>query len=308
MFQEPGVDPPGFRPEPPEPPEPPAYPPAYPPAGTPEHPPEDGRDQPGGWDPPSDDAARASALERELELARQAYAEEARAREAEEAERRLREEELERLRRERADEEFGDFMRKAAADLSSIDPEDAAKLARPIYERLKTEHEARYAELAARLDEQRKALSDRDAAAAGAARDRLIQDFRRRLYAAVPDFERLRHTAAYSRFLDSPHVPGSRITNRAHLDSEVFRGNQGYAVEAIRRFAAGIPRRDLSDIAQVGGSSTGDRAPAPARDGGGRDAYPAIKARVEAKRAGRIRSKAEYRALKQGNGAAPPAR
>jgi hypothetical protein len=266
----------------------------------------------GDWSAPAEDEqgrnhAALHAARTELEWARSALASEKRAREQEEQLRIQQATELEEYRRKRDEEEFAATLKSSVTELTSVDPDDVPKIARPIYDKVLEASQARYLEMERRLDEQRRLLETRERESA-AARDRASRDeFYRKLYSAVPDLERLTSTPEYARFMRAPHVAGSKTTNMKHLNHELSMGNYGYVIDRMRQFAQGGARPAPADIAQVATATVGDRVAPVAEPTGKKEPLDSLRARVDARRTGKIKNVADYRAKKYGTGARPPA-
>jgi hypothetical protein len=251
--------------------------------------------------------AEYSAVRSENERVKAALAAEKRAREAEEELRRSQQAELEEYRRRKSEEEFAATMKSSVSDLTSVDPDDVPKIARPIYDKVMEASQAKYREMETRLEEQRRLLETREQESAAAADRAKRSEFYRKLYAAVPDLDKLRSTPAYLSFLRSPHVAGSRMTVQNHLNQELNMGNADYVIERFRQFAQGGARPAPADIAQVATATAGDRVVPVAEATGKKEPLESLKARVDARRMGKIKNVKDYRAKKYGTGARPPA-
>jgi hypothetical protein len=285
--------------EPPE-PEGPVQAPAPAPAQAQAAPPAQSRDR----DPAEDAAILAGEVmetRRALAQTQEELDAERRARAAAEERAKQKEQREAEWLRKQDEEEFAALMKASVADIASLDPEDVPKIAKPIYDRLMAANQAQLAELERKIDEQGRVIAARDRDIASAQSAYRKDEFSKKLYAAVPELRQLLKKSSYATFLRSPYVPGSKVSMETHLNQELAAGNEDYVLERYRQFVNGNPAPRFEDIAQVAPSTTGDKAPpAPAP---GKESIASLTARVNARRTGKIRNAAEYRAKKYGTGA-----
>jgi hypothetical protein len=202
---------------------------------------------------------------------------------------------LEELNRIKQEQSLDELFSGLGTELTSIDPEDALKIAKPLYERITQDYETRYRSLATELESQKQVLAKERAEANKLLEGRQQQYVNAKLKEAVPDLETLIRTEAYAKFLGRPVTPGGRTTMQDYLNRELSLGNVDLVVNKFREFASARP--NVADITQVGAVTTATRAvPEPARV----DNISDLRSRVNARRSGQIRNNADYRAIKQG--------
>jgi hypothetical protein len=204
--------------------------------------------------------------------------------------------EYNRLKEER---ELENIFAGEGETFASIDPEDARKLAKPLYEKLAARQDARLREIQERVRRQEETLNQQARGAQESAVKKRVFEFQTKLAAAVPDIQQVIRTPGYKEFMSAPAQAGSVISTQDFLNQELLRGNVDYVVERIRRHAVNKP--SLETVAQVSSVTTGVTAPVtPVK----KEGYNEMKTRLEQRRTGIIKSGAEYRAAKKGTGLA----
>jgi hypothetical protein len=236
----------------------------------------------------------------ELDSLRATLAQEREARLAVEAQRQNDLAALEEFNRVKRERDIESLMNVDDLEFNSLDPDDAKKLIKPIYERIVQTQEEKYNELATRLEEQRQFLAKQAQGAQEAYFQQKRDEFNSALAKEVPNIEQLTRTPAYKQFVESPHAPGSVVTMRDHLNEELRRGNAGYVIGKLKQFAQNKP--NLANVAQVGSATTGYQAPVNKPEG---DSLKTMRDRMNKLRANQI-SRQEYRALKRQTQAAGP--
>jgi hypothetical protein len=222
--------------------------------------------------PRSDQAEAAVELERVREELRQERA----ARQAEAA----RAEEASRILGEREAARKAAELEKAASmegvDFTSIDPEDAAKIARTILpviderNRRIEDELSKYRELARQQAEMMRAGNERAA----------HEDVERRIRAAVPRYDDIVSSKAFAEHVKRPFYRNSDVTLEAVLKHEIKQGNVDFIVDQINAFTDSKP--SLADQARVRGAAAGSAPPeaAPAEgDDRRKSAFEAVRNR-----------------------------
>jgi hypothetical protein len=197
----------------------------------------------------------------------------------------------------KAEKEIENLYSGENNSFATVDPEDAKKIAGPLYAKFLEQRELMERQKRELEAKQQEFLNTRAYDKVREERERKNNDFNVRLRQAVPDIDYLINTRAYTKFLNTPHTPGSTVTNEAFFNHELSNGNYDYVIERYKQFAQGRP--NPADIAQVSAVTTGDKAPASVPDA--QKEYLSLKERVEMRRSGKIKNRAEYVKMKYGD-------
>jgi hypothetical protein len=197
-------------------------------------------------------------MREELETVRSQLAAERAARQSLEDQRKQEQEELQAYNQLKRDRELEKLLNVENAEFVSLDPDDARKLLKPVYERLSQEQEQRYKALESQIEAQKALLAQQTLGQQEALVKQKQTEFNDLLVREIPNISQLLRTPGYKQFTASPMSPGSSVTMEEHLNQELQRDNLSYVVSKLKSFAQGKP--SPADIAQVGTATTGYHA------------------------------------------------
>jgi hypothetical protein len=235
-------------------------------------------------------------LRQELEASRAQLAIEREARIADEERFKTEKEKLAEYHKLQEEAEFQKLLSGDAADYVTLDPEDAKKLAQPLYNRLLQKQEEKYKALESKFEEQRKLIESQIQGSQKALKQENDYKVYVALEAAIPNFKEIVRSPAYAQFLQAPFSPGLNMSNQEVLNNELRYGNIQAVVEYMKRFAQG-QRKDPGDIAQVSAVTTGVQA---SGESDVVDDRQRRKERLDKIRTGAI-SRSQFRDIKRGN-------